>query len=92
MKLSRQTKKNQKLVQELYEYSRTLEVLPPRGDGAKLEVAKEVHNLAVKLFKNLENNDEETRHATCLMLLEMAEQMLLDKIDDELTVEEMFMY
>lgn len=92
MKLSRKVKKNQKLIQELYDYSRTLEMLPPRGEGAKLEVAKEIHNLAIKLFKNLENNDEKTRHATSLMLLEMAEQMLLDKIDDELTVEEMFMY
>lgn len=92
MKLSKQTKKNQKLVQELYDYSRTLEMLPPSGEQAKLEVAKEIHNLAIKLFKNLEKNNEETRHATCLMLLEMAEQMLLDKIDDELTVEEMFMY
>lgn len=84
-------KKTNKLINTLYDYSRTLNWLPPRGDGAKMEVAKEIHQVALKLFKRLEKASDVDQYKTCLMLLELVEQMLLDKIDDDLTVEEMVM-
>lgn len=84
-------KKTNKMINTLYDYSRTLNWLPPRGDGAKMEVAKEVHGVVLKLFGRLEKASEENRYKSCLMLLELVEQMLLDKIDDDLTVEEMML-
>lgn len=84
-------KKTNKLINELYDYSKTLNWLPPRGDGAKMEVAKEVHGVVLKLFNRLEKASEKQIYGTTLMLLELVEQMLLDKIDDDLTVEEMVM-
>ena len=85
-------KKNLKLINKLYDYSKSLDFLPPRGDGAKHCVAMEVHNLVLKLFNKLEKQNEKEQYETCLMLLELVEQMLLDKIDNELTVEEMMLY
>lgn len=84
-------KKTNKMINELYDYSRTLNWMPPRGDGAKMEVAKEVHQVVLKLFNRIEKTSEENKYKTCLMLLELVEQMLLDKIDDDLTVEEMML-
>ena len=85
-------KKVNKLVNELYEYFKVTKVMPPRGDGAKLECAKEVHQIALKLFKKLEHSNPNDRYKSCLMLLELAEQMVLDNIDTDLTVEEMTYY
>ena len=85
-------KKNLKLINELYDYSKVLDQLPPRGDGAKRSVAVEVHQVSMQLFKRFEKSSEQDRYKIALMLLELCEQMLLDKIDDGLTVEEMFMY
>ena len=83
--------KNLKLINELYSYSKALDFLPPRGDGAKLECAKEIHQVIGKLFKRLEKVNEKEQYTIALMLLELVEQILLDKIDDELTVEEMML-
>ena len=85
-------KKPNKLVNELYEYFRITKVMPPRGDGAKLECAKEVHQVALKLFNKLEHSNPNVRYASSLMLLELVEQMILDNIDPDLTVEEMQYY
>lgn len=85
-------KKVNKLVNELYEYFKVTKVMPPRGDGAKLECAKEVHQVVLKLFKKLEHSNPNDRYKSCLMLLELAEQMVLDNIDTDLTVEEMTYY
>ena len=85
-------KKINKLVNELYEYFRVTKVMPPQGDGAKLECAKEVHQVALSLFKKLEHSNPNVRYGACLMLLELTEQMILDGIDDSLTVEEMEYY
>ena len=85
-------KKVNKLVNELYEYFKITKVMPPRGDGAKLECAKEVHQVALKLFNKLEHSNPNDRYKSCLMLLELAEQMVLDNIDTDLTVEEMTYY
>lgn len=80
-------KKTNKIINELYEYFRVTKVMPPRGDGAKMECAKEVHNVTLKLFNRLEKANPNDRYKTCLMLLELAEQMVLDNIDEELSVE-----
>ena len=84
-------KKTNKIINTLYDYSKTLNWLPPRGDGAKMEVAKEVHGEIIKLFRKPEKSSEKQVYGTTLMLLELVEQMLLDKIDDDLTVEEMML-
>lgn len=84
-------KKTNKIINELYDYSKVLNMLPPRGDGAKMEVAKEVHQVVIKLFNRVEKASEENRYKTLLMLLELVEQILLDKIDEDLTVEEMML-
>lgn len=85
-------KKYNKLVNELYDYFRITKTMPPRGDGAKLECAKEVHQVASKLFNKLEHSNQNIRYGTSLMLLELVEQMILDNIDPDLTVEEMAYY
>lgn len=85
-------KKMQKQVDELYEYSKALDFLPPRGDGAKMAVAQEVHDLSVELFKNLEKSRGADSYYITLMLLNLVEQILLDKIGDGFTVEEMMKY
>ena len=81
-----------KQVQKLYDYSQSLDFLPPRGDGAKDAVAKEIHDNCVKVFnkleKNLEKNPKKFVEGT-YMLLELVERMLLDKIDGDYTPEEM---
>ena len=82
-------KKTNKIINTLYNYSKTLDFMPPRGDGAKMEVAKEVHGVVMKLFRRVEKANEQKKYGTCLMLLELVEQMLLDKIDNEFSVEEM---
>lgn len=86
-------KKVNKLVNDLYEYYKVTKVMPPRGDGAKFECAREVHQVALKLFEKLEDcDDANIRYGACLMLLELAEQMILDNIDPDLSVEEMTHY
>ena len=87
-----QMKKTNRLVNELYDYFKITKTMPPRGEGAKLECAKEVHQVGVKLFKRMESSNPNIRYATGLMLLELAEQMVLDNIDPDLTVEEMQLY
>lgn len=81
-----------KLVNELYDYFRITKTMPPRGDGAKLECAKEVHQVALKLFNKLEHSDPNVRYASGLMLLALIEQMILNNIDPDLTVKEMSYY
>lgn len=88
----RQMNKISKVVNELYDYYKITRTMPPRGDGAKLECAKEVHQLALKLFNKLESSNPNIRYATTLMLLELAEQMVLGNIDPSMTVEEMQLY
>lgn len=85
-------KKVNTLVNELYDYFRITKTMPPRGDGAKLEWAKEVHQVALKLFNKLEHSDSNIRYASGLMLLELVEQMILNNIDPDLTVKEMTYY
>lgn len=85
-------KKVNKLVNELYDYFRITKTMPPRGDGAKLECAKEVHQVALKLFNKLEHSNPNIIYASGLMLLELVEQLILDNIDPDLTVEEMTYY
>lgn len=91
-KKKRKTKTTLELINELYDYSKSLDFLPPRGDGAKMEVAKEIHKVALELFKKSEdkNTTERENYEIQLSLLELVEQMLLDKIDNELTVEELW--
>ena len=81
-----------KLVNELYDYFRITKTMPPRGDGAKLECAKEVHQVALKLFNELEHSNPNIRYASGLMLLALVEQMILNNIDPDLTVKEMTYY
>lgn len=80
------------LINKLYDYSKSLDFLPPRGDGAKMEVAKEIHQVILELFRKSEdrNTTEKENYEIQLTLLELVEQMLLDKIDKELTVEEIW--
>lgn len=85
-------KKVNTLVNELYDYFRITKTMPPIGDGAKLECAKEVHQVALKLFNKLEHSNPNIRYASGLMLLELVEQMIFDNIDPDLTVEEMTYY
>lgn len=91
-KKKRKTKTTLDLINELYDYSKSLDFLPPRGDGAKMEVAKEIHKVALELFKKSEdkNTTERENYEIQLSLLELVEQMLLDKIDNEFTVEELW--
>ena len=81
-----------KLINELYDYFRITKTMPPRGDGAKLECAKEVHQVALKLFNKLKHSNPNIRYASGLMLLELVEQMILDNIDPDLTIEEITYY
>ena len=86
-------KKNLKIINELYSYYQAINMLPPRGDGAKFEVAKEVHQVALKLFNKIDNSkDDREKLEISFMLLELCEQMILDLIDDGYTVKEMEMY
>lgn len=81
-----------KNVQSLYDYSQSLDFLPPRGDGAKDAVAMEIHQECVKfhtlLCKQLKKNPDKFVEST-MLLLELVERMLLDKIGDGYTPEEM---
>ena len=81
-----------KNVQSLYDYSQSLDHLPPRGDGAKDAVAMEIHQECVKfhtlLCKQLQNKPEKFVEST-MLLLELVERILLDKIGDGYTPEEM---
>jgi ABC-type branched-subunit amino acid transport system ATPase component len=80
----------EKLINELYDYSQSFDYMPPRGDGAQLEAACEVHRLCTKitkrLAKQLSKNPDEFISSTAL-LLALVERMLLDKIDSGLTPE-----
>ena len=91
-KKKRKTKTTLDIINELYDYSKSLDFLPPRGEGAKMEVAKEIHKVVLELFKKSEdkNTTEKENYEIQLTLLELVEQMLLDKIDNELTVEELW--
>lgn len=81
-----------KQLQKLYDYSQSLDFLPPRGDGAKDAVAMEIHQECIKTFnkleKQLEKHPEKFIEST-MLLLEIVERMLLDKIDGGYTPEEM---
>jgi hypothetical protein len=87
-------KKNKilKQLQSLYDYSQSLDFLPPRGDGAKDAVAMEIHHECIKthalLCKQL-GKDHEGLIESTMLLLELVERMLLDKIGDGYTPEEM---
>lgn len=81
-----------KQFQTLYDYSQSLDFLPPRGDGAKDAVAMEIHQECEKTFnllhKQLNKKPEKFIEST-MLLLELVERMLLDKIDGGYTPEEM---
>lgn len=86
-------KKTMKIVGELYEYFQITKAMPPRGDGAKFECAKEVHEMSLKLYNKIVNSKkQEYTQEICLMLLELCEQMILDNIDPDFTVGEMQLY
>ena len=91
-KKKHKTKTTLDLINELYDYSKSLDFLPPRGDGAKMEVAKEIHKVALEIFKKSEDKHttEKENYEIQLTLLELVEQILLDKIDNDLTVEELW--
>ena len=76
-------------VNEIYEYYKITKLLPPRGNGAKIECAKEVHQVIKKLLKKYSR--VENREIITFSLLELCEQMILDNIDEDLTVEEVDM-
>lgn len=76
-------------VNEIYEYYKITKLLPPRGNGAKIECAKEVHQVVKKLLKKYSR--VENREIITFSLLELCEQMILDNIDEDLTVEEVDM-
>ena len=82
-----------KQIQSLYDYSQSLDFLPPRGDGAKDAVAVEIHQEAERTFnlmkKQLEGKHPEKFVETSFLLLELVERMLLDKIGGDYTPEEM---
>lgn len=81
-----------KQIQILYDYSQALDTLPPRGDGAKEAAAMEIHHECGKTFtrlcKQLKKNPEKFAEST-MLLLELVERMLLDKIGDGYTPEEL---
>ena len=81
-----------KQIQLLYDYSQALDQMPPRGDGAKDAVALEIHQACVKVFnileKQIQNKPGEVVKSAFLFL-ELVERMLLDKIGDNYTPEEM---
>lgn len=80
-----------KQIQSLYDYSQSLDFLPPQGDGAKDAVAMEIHQECMRTFnkmqKTLGKNPEKFIEVSFL-LLELVERMLLDKIDGGYTPEE----
>lgn len=88
-------KKIFKQLQTLYDYSQSLDRLPPRGDGTKDSVAIEIHKETEKAFKLISKQADgkhpEDMVETALILLEVVERMLLDKIGDGYTPEEMMM-
>lgn len=78
----------EKLINKLYEYSQTLDCMPPRGDGAQLEVACEVHRLVNKITNKLSNqldSNPEKFIESAALLVALVEQIILDKIDSGLT-------
>jgi hypothetical protein len=85
-------KKISKQIQFLYEYSQALDFLPPLGDGAKDAVAMEIYHECIKthalLCKQLQKKPEKFVEST-MLLLELVERMLLDKIGNGYTPEEM---
>jgi hypothetical protein len=86
-------KKMTKQLQTLYDYSQSLDFLPPRGDGAKDSVALEIHRETERTFdlmkKQLKGKHPENFVETSFLLLELVERMLLDKIGDGYTPEEL---
>lgn len=85
-------KKLLKQIKKLHDYREVLNSLPPRGDGAKDAVAMEIHHECVKthalLCKQLNKKPEKFIEST-MLLLELVERILLDKIGDGYTPEEM---
>lgn len=81
-----------KQLQKLYDYSQVLDTMPPRGDGAKDAVALEIHRECEKTFdklhKQLTKHPEKFIEST-MLLLELVERMLLDKLGEGYTPEEM---
>lgn len=86
-------KKISKQIQSLYDYSQALDFMPPRGDGAKDAVAMEIHDEVKGVFnlmiKQLKGKHPEKIVETSCLLLELVERILLDKIGDGYTPEEM---
>lgn len=86
-------KKLNKEINDLYTYSKLLDgPLAPRGDGAKIEVAKEIHCIISKRAEAMEKMKVENVYQYCFMAMELIEQMLLDKLKAGITVEEMEIY
>lgn len=86
-------KKITKQLQSLYDYSQALDFLPPRGDGAKDAVAMEIHQEVGKVFnsilKQIKGKHPEKIVETSFLLLEVVERMLLDKIGEGYTPDEL---
>lgn len=78
-----------KLINELYDYSQLFDRMPPRGDGSQLEAACEVHRLCTKIANILAHQVDKPEKFidSASLLLELAESMVLDKIDPSLTPE-----
>jgi hypothetical protein len=76
----------------LYKYSQALDIMPPRGDGAKDAAAEEIHNMCAKTFNMMTKQlrfHPDTFVAMSCVLLEIIERMLLDKLDGGYTPEEL---
>lgn len=86
-------KKISKQIESLYEYSQALDYMPPRGDGAKDAVAVEIHQEVGEVFnlilKQIKGKHPEKIVETSLLLLEVVERMLLDKIGEGYTPDEL---
>ena len=81
-----------KQMQKLYDYSQALDQMPPRGDGAKDAVAVEIHKECEKTFNQMAKQIKKQPDKfveSALLLLELVERMLLDKVGDNYTPEEM---
>lgn len=76
----------------LYDYSKVLNVMPPRGDGAKDAVAMEIHQACIKTFDKLYNQLQKKPDKfveSTMLLLDLVENMLLDKVDPSYTPQEL---
>ena len=78
--------KADKLLVKLVEYSQSFDILPPRGDGAKLAVAQEIHGVCTELERLVNKFDLDLS----LAALNAFEAALLARVDHD--VEEMKYY